>query len=174
VDCHRALSNIQYLIMHFRNNIATGPGGSQIIVDDPSGNPIELFQPAAVAAASGDETAIRALEDSFIAAFNAGNIDAIMKNYIPDKSFFLFDIVPRKEYLGADAYRKAWEEMFSRFKSTPKIAIADLNITVDGNVAFGHSFMQVTGTGMQGESIDRVGWCYRRLSEDRGQLAYCA
>jgi catechol 2,3-dioxygenase-like lactoylglutathione lyase family enzyme len=29
----------------FRNDIVTGPGGSQIILDDPSGNPIELFQP---------------------------------------------------------------------------------------------------------------------------------
>ena len=29
----------------FRNDIVTGPGGSQILVDDPSGNPIELFQP---------------------------------------------------------------------------------------------------------------------------------
>ena len=30
----------------FRNDIVTGPGGKQILVDDPSGNPIELFQPA--------------------------------------------------------------------------------------------------------------------------------
>lgn len=30
----------------FRNDIVTGPGGSQILVEDPSGNPIELFQPA--------------------------------------------------------------------------------------------------------------------------------
>jgi catechol 2,3-dioxygenase-like lactoylglutathione lyase family enzyme len=29
----------------FRNEIVKGPGGSQILVDDPSGNPIELFQP---------------------------------------------------------------------------------------------------------------------------------
>ena len=29
----------------FRNDIVTGPGGSQIVLDDPSGNPIELFQP---------------------------------------------------------------------------------------------------------------------------------
>jgi catechol 2,3-dioxygenase-like lactoylglutathione lyase family enzyme len=27
------------------NEIVTGPGGAQIIIDDPSGNPIELFQP---------------------------------------------------------------------------------------------------------------------------------
>jgi predicted enzyme related to lactoylglutathione lyase len=32
--------------LKFRNEIITGPGGSQIILDDPSGNPVELFQPA--------------------------------------------------------------------------------------------------------------------------------
>jgi len=30
----------------FRNEIISGPGGRQILLDDPSGNPIELFQPA--------------------------------------------------------------------------------------------------------------------------------
>jgi catechol 2,3-dioxygenase-like lactoylglutathione lyase family enzyme len=33
--------------LQFRNDIVSGPGGQQILVDDPSGNPIELFQPAA-------------------------------------------------------------------------------------------------------------------------------
>ena len=32
--------------VHFRNDIVTGPGGKQILVEDPAGNPIELFQPA--------------------------------------------------------------------------------------------------------------------------------
>lgn len=31
--------------VHFRNDIVTGVGGKQIIVDDTSGNPIELFEP---------------------------------------------------------------------------------------------------------------------------------
>jgi catechol 2,3-dioxygenase-like lactoylglutathione lyase family enzyme len=30
---------------HFRNDIVTGVGGRQILLDDPSGNPIELFEP---------------------------------------------------------------------------------------------------------------------------------
>jgi catechol 2,3-dioxygenase-like lactoylglutathione lyase family enzyme len=30
---------------HFRNDIITGIGGKQILVDDPSGNPVELFEP---------------------------------------------------------------------------------------------------------------------------------
>jgi catechol 2,3-dioxygenase-like lactoylglutathione lyase family enzyme len=32
--------------LRFRNEIVRGPGGAQILIDDPSGNPIELFQPA--------------------------------------------------------------------------------------------------------------------------------
>lgn len=31
--------------LHFRNEIVSGPGGSEILLDDPSGNPVELFQP---------------------------------------------------------------------------------------------------------------------------------
>ncbi|MBE2320579.1 VOC family protein [Solirubrobacter sp. CPCC 204708] len=30
----------------FRNDVVTGPGGQQILLEDPAGNPIELFQPA--------------------------------------------------------------------------------------------------------------------------------
>lgn len=32
--------------VRFRNDVVTGPGGSQILIEDPSGNLIELFQPA--------------------------------------------------------------------------------------------------------------------------------
>lgn len=31
--------------VRFRSDIVSGPGGQQIVFDDPSGNPIELFQP---------------------------------------------------------------------------------------------------------------------------------
>jgi glyoxylase I family protein len=31
--------------LHFRNNMESGPGGKQIQLEDPDGNPIELFEP---------------------------------------------------------------------------------------------------------------------------------
>ena len=31
--------------VHFRNDLVTGIGGNQILLDDPSGNPVELFEP---------------------------------------------------------------------------------------------------------------------------------
>jgi catechol 2,3-dioxygenase-like lactoylglutathione lyase family enzyme len=36
----------------FRNEIISGPGGSQVLLEDPSGNVVELFQPAAAFQAS--------------------------------------------------------------------------------------------------------------------------
>ncbi|HEX8870186.1 MAG TPA: VOC family protein [Lentzea sp.] len=32
--------------VRFRSDVVKGPGGQQIVLDDPSGNPVELFQPA--------------------------------------------------------------------------------------------------------------------------------
>jgi hypothetical protein len=32
--------------LHFRNRMEAGPGGKQILLEDPDGNPIELFEPA--------------------------------------------------------------------------------------------------------------------------------
>ena len=41
---------------HFRNNIVTGVGGKQIIVDDPSGNQVELFEPIVAEARLGSHS----------------------------------------------------------------------------------------------------------------------
>ena len=32
--------------VHFRNDVLTGPGGKQVLCEDPSGNPLELFEAA--------------------------------------------------------------------------------------------------------------------------------
>lgn len=39
------VATLQAAGAHFRNRIVTGVGGKQILVEDPSGNPIELFEP---------------------------------------------------------------------------------------------------------------------------------
>jgi catechol 2,3-dioxygenase-like lactoylglutathione lyase family enzyme len=46
-DIEAEVDRLRNAGLSFRNDIVTGPGGSQILLDDPSGNPIELFQPAA-------------------------------------------------------------------------------------------------------------------------------
>jgi catechol 2,3-dioxygenase-like lactoylglutathione lyase family enzyme len=45
-DLAREVETLRKAGASFRNEIVTGQGGRQILLDDPSGNPIELFQPA--------------------------------------------------------------------------------------------------------------------------------
>ena len=46
-DLDAEVSRLRHAGARFRNDIVEGPGGKQILLQDPSGNIIELFQPAA-------------------------------------------------------------------------------------------------------------------------------
>jgi catechol 2,3-dioxygenase-like lactoylglutathione lyase family enzyme len=45
-DIEAEVARLRGAGLRFRNDIVRGPGGAQILLEDPSGNPIELFQPA--------------------------------------------------------------------------------------------------------------------------------
>lgn len=45
-DLHGRIEVLKKAGLHFRNEVETGPGGKQILLEDPDGNPIELFEPA--------------------------------------------------------------------------------------------------------------------------------
>jgi glyoxylase I family protein len=45
-DIARAIESFRKAGLHFRNDIESGPAGRQIQLEDPDGNPIELFEPA--------------------------------------------------------------------------------------------------------------------------------
>ena len=45
VDIEKTVEALRKAGARFRNAIVSGIGGKQIIVEDPSGNPVELFQP---------------------------------------------------------------------------------------------------------------------------------
>jgi len=44
-DLESTVEKLRRAGTHFRNDIVTGVGGKQILLDDPSGNPVELFEP---------------------------------------------------------------------------------------------------------------------------------
>ena len=45
-DIDHEIAQLRAAGVPFRSDVVTGPGGRQIVLDAPSGNPIELFQPA--------------------------------------------------------------------------------------------------------------------------------
>jgi ketosteroid isomerase-like protein len=120
----------------------------------------------AAAFASDEEAQIRALEDRFVAAVNAGDIDAIMKAYVPDDSLLVFDVVPPRQYVGSDGYRKGWANFFGMLSGPPKFDVKDLSIVAEGNLGFSHSIQHAIGTDKQGHPVDltvRVSDDYRKV-----------
>ena len=52
-DLDQTVEALRQAGVRLRNNIVAGVGGKQVIVDDPSGNPIELFEPTVAEARLG-------------------------------------------------------------------------------------------------------------------------
>lgn len=45
-DIEDTVARLRGADVSFRNRVSTGPGGKQVLVEDPAGNPIEVFEPA--------------------------------------------------------------------------------------------------------------------------------
>jgi uncharacterized protein (TIGR02246 family) len=97
---------------------------------------------------------IRALEERFVAAFKAKDVDAIMKVYAPDQTLVVFDVVPPRQYVGAAAYRKDWQTFFGSFDGPITVELTDLDVAADRNLAYSHSIQHVAGTDKQGKKLD--------------------
>jgi len=99
-----------------------------------------------------DETAIQRFLDDGIRSLRDKNIEGVMSLYAQE--VVSFDIVPPLRYMGADAYRKRWEETFSSFQGPIGYEIHDLTITVGDDVAFTHSLNRISGTLTTGQQTD--------------------
>jgi len=128
--------------------------------------------PSAVAAhpsKADNRAAIETLESRFAAAVTAKDLDAIMKVYAPGSGLFVFDVVPPRQYVGADAYRKDWKGFLDTFKGPIKFTVSDLSIDAAGKMAYSHSVQHVSGTDTKGKAVDftvRVTDVYRKMGGD--------
>ena len=124
--------------------------------------------PPRASAASKDEQEIRALEDRFAAAFRAKDVDTIMKAYAPGTELFVFDIVPPRQYVGFDAYKKDWQDFLAAFPGpVDKFEVQDLSIVADGKLAYSHSIQDAILTSKDGSKFNltvRVTDCYRKIN----------
>jgi hypothetical protein len=76
-----------------------------------------------------------------------------MKVYVPDESLVVFDLIPPRQYLGANAYRKDWADFLAIFSGPPKFDITDVSIAAEGNLGFSHSVQRVRGTDTKGQPV---------------------
>ena len=112
-----------------------------------------------------DEAAIQRLLDDGIRSLRDKNIEGVMSIYAPE--VVSFDIVPPLRYIGADAFRKVWEEVFFVYQGPIDYEIHDLSITVGDDVAFTHSFNRLSATMNNGQKIGNwLRWtaCFRKIN----------
>jgi ketosteroid isomerase-like protein len=110
------------------------------------------------------EAEIKRVLEGGVEAARARDIDGMMSIYAPE--LVSFDLVPPLRYVGADAYRKRWEEVFSSLPGSIGYEMHDLDIITGDDVAFGHSLNRLSGTLNTGQKIDLwVRWtaCLRKI-----------
>jgi len=100
-----------------------------------------------------DQADIKALEDRFMTAFKAKDVSALMAVYVPDQSLVVFDAIPPLKYTGAAAYKKDFEDFFAAYPGPLEASMSDLDVTVGGDVAYGHNIQQATLTDKDGKKL---------------------
>jgi uncharacterized protein (TIGR02246 family) len=123
-------------------------------------------EPMAVEAnKQNDEAEIKRVLEGGVEAIRDKNIEGVMSLYAQD--VVSFDIVPPLRYVGADAFRKAWEAVFSSFQGPIGYEMHDPTITVGDDVAFSYSLNRISGTMNNGLKTDLwLRWtaCWRSIN----------
>jgi len=101
-----------------------------------------------------DLNAINANVQHFLAAANNKDLNGIMAYYGPDENVVMFDSVPPRQYVGATAIRKDWEQFLATYPTTMHFDLVDWKVEADSNLAYGHGFVRVTGPAKDGTQQD--------------------
>jgi len=95
-------------------------------------------------AGATDDAEIKALEARFVKALEAKDVDAIMANYVPGDSLVVFDVLPPRQYVGSDAYKKDWQGFLGSCAGPVRVELSDLSVTADGKLGYGHNIQRLT------------------------------
>jgi len=99
-----------------------------------------------------NEAAVRELIDAYVEAIRSKDIEGVMAAYAPD--LVAFDVVAPLQFVGAEAYRKIWREIFETFEGPIPYEVRDLSIAAGDDVAFSHSLNRNSGTMKTGQKAD--------------------
>jgi len=115
-----------------------------------------------------DDTAIKSLEQGFVAAFRAKDVPKIMSYCAPGNKLFVFDLTIPRQHVGHDAFAKDWQGLFKMTDGPLSVDLSDLEVTTNGGtLAFSHSIVHVSGKRTDGRTIDhnaRVTHVYEKMN----------
>ncbi|HEV7391611.1 MAG TPA: SgcJ/EcaC family oxidoreductase [Burkholderiales bacterium] len=93
---------------------------------------------------TADEAAIRTLIDAITKAVRAKDVEAMLAQCAPD--IVIFDMVPPLKHQGSQAIRGLWARTLAAFDPPLEYEVHDLDISVDGDVAFARCLNRFGGT----------------------------
>ncbi|GBQ97093.1 ketosteroid isomerase homolog [Acetobacter nitrogenifigens DSM 23921 = NBRC 105050] len=114
-----------------------------------------------------DVAAIQALENRLIKANHEKDVATVMRLYEPGTNVVIFDVVPPRQYLSRVAWEKNVAGYFASFDGPASLEIANLNITVSGDLAYGYMIQHFSGKQKGGGNVDlsaRVTDVYRKIA----------
>ncbi|MGZ5151418.1 MAG: YybH family protein [Burkholderiales bacterium] len=103
---------------------------------------------------SPDEAAVRAVIESITKAVRAKDVEAMLAECSPQ--IVTFDMVPPLRHQGAQAIRGLWAKTLSPFQPPLDYEVHELEISVDGDVAFARCLNRFGGTKTGGRRV--VNW----------------
>ena len=115
---------------------------------------------------TANQEAVKALPERLVAAMNARDLDGIMSVYVPDESLFVFDTMPPRQFVGATAYRKAFEGLLTAYPGPTTFEVRDLSVTADSQMGFAHYVVHMIGTAQDGSVAEmnfRLTSCARKI-----------
>ena len=95
-------------------------------------------------AGATEEAEIKSLERNYAKALQAKDLDALMANYDNSPTLVVFDVIPPRQYLGWDAYKKDWQNVLSECTGPMKAELTEMTIVAEGNIGYGHEIQHLS------------------------------
>jgi ketosteroid isomerase-like protein len=77
-----------------------------------------------------------------------------MSVYVPGETLFVFDTMPPRQFVGARAYRKAFEGLLEAYSGPTRYDVEELSVTADRTVGFCHWICHMEGTARDGSTAE--------------------
>lgn len=98
-----------------------------------------------------EEAVIRSEMEAIAEAVRAKDADAFLSRCAP--GIVVYDLLPPLKHVGMAAVRRNWDAALGRFQGPADYDMRDLDITVDGDVAFCHGLTRFGGTLKNGKRV---------------------
>jgi uncharacterized protein (TIGR02246 family) len=98
-----------------------------------------------------EEAAIRTVIDAITKAVRAKDVEAMLAQCAPD--IVTFDMVPPLKHQGSQAIRGLWARTLAAFDPPLEYEVHDLDISVDGDIAFARCLNRFGGTKKDGRRV---------------------